>query len=295
VTAVVEQALEAGFSHIDTASYYANEQFVCIAIRESGLPREDVWVTSKYERFDNDVQGAVRTSLHKLGLAHLDLYLVHSPESIVNDDVEGLWGRMVDIREAGLAKSIGVSNFKLDLLQRIVKMGKRLPAVNQIELHPYNYASWKDVLEFSAKHGIITEAYSSLAPITKYYGGALDPVLATIAQRIGGTPGQVLFKWAHAKGFVVVTTTERRTRLDEYLAVFHLPDLTPDEIEAIDKAGVKGPPLVRVEFGFSCILTLPQTLVPSRRKRRVARGAMSILLVVLFWRWLGWPGLAWAH
>jgi diketogulonate reductase-like aldo/keto reductase len=161
-----------------------------------------------------------------------------------------------------VGRSIGVSNFKLELLQRIVKIGKTLPTVNQvrftaiawivvrtgtrlqIELHPYNYASWKQVLDFSAKHGIVTEAYGSLAcvlyssrqyctklqkksPITKYPGGPLDPVLATIAQRIGGTPGQVIFKWAHAKRFVVVTTTERRTRLDEYLGVFHLRAFPP--------------------------------------------------------------------
>lgn len=85
---------------------YANEQFVGAAIRESGLPREDLWVTGKYGGRDDDVQGAVRTSLRKLGLAHFDLYLVHTPWSIVNDDVERLWGRMVDIREAGLAKYV---------------------------------------------------------------------------------------------------------------------------------------------------------------------------------------------
>ncbi len=181
---------------------YANEQFVGKAIRESGLAREDVWVTSKYDGHDDNVQGAVRTTLRKLGLAHLDLYLVHSPRVIVNDDLEGLWRRMVEIREAGLAKcvfyclwpmdgegltsayagrSIGVSNFTLELLQRVVKIGKTLPAVNQvrrldrawrrmaesrpaqIRVHPYNYASCKEVLEFSAKHAIVTEAYGSLA------------------------------------------------------------------------------------------------------------------------------------
>jgi len=179
VTAIVEQALEVGFSHIDTAAgmlrlcisswflyplpfpplpsagrpAYANEQFVGTAIRESGLPREDVWVTGKYHRHDNDVQGAVRTTLRKLGLAHLNLYLVHSPGVIVNDDLEGLWARMVEVREAGLAKcafyclwprdgesltsarggrSIGVTNFTLELLQRVVKIGQTLPAVSQV-------------------------------------------------------------------------------------------------------------------------------------------------------------------
>ncbi|KAH9033515.1 NADP-dependent oxidoreductase domain-containing protein [Lactarius pseudohatsudake] len=282
VTAVVEQALEAGFSHIDTAAQYANEQFVGRALRESGLARADVCVTGKYGGWDDDVQGAVRTTLGKLGLTHLDLYLVHHPSLIVNDDVERLWGRMVEIRSAGLAKSIGVSNFPLELLQRVVKTGV-LPAVNQIRLHPYNYASWKEVLEFSAKHGIVTEAYGSLAPITTYPGGPVDPVLSTIARRIGGTPGQVIFKWVHAKGFVVVTTTERRTRLDEYLAVVHLPDLTKDEIDAIDRAGALGPP--------SSVLVRARELVRTERARRAALGTMVVLSVVLFLRRLGWLAL----
>lgn len=289
VTAVVEQALEAGFSHIDTAAFYANEHFVGAAIRESGLSREDVWVTGKYDGSDDDVQGAVRTTLRKLGLAHLNLYLVHGLWTIVNDDVEKLWGHMVEVREAGLARSIGVSNFTLELLQRVVKTGKTVPAVNQIEFHPYNYASWKEALEFSAKHGIVTEAYGSLAPLTKYPGGPVDPVLATIARRIGGSPGQVLFKWVHAKGFVVVTTTERRSRLDEYLAVVHLPDLTPDEIEAIDKAGALGPPPP------SSALARTRELVRTPRARRAALGTMAVLLVVMFLRRLGWLGLPCAH
>ncbi|KAH9056898.1 NADP-dependent oxidoreductase domain-containing protein [Lactarius vividus] len=286
VTAVVEQALEAGFSHIDTAAAYTNEQFVGAALRESGLPRVDVCVTGKYDGRDDDVQGAVRTTLGKLGLTHLDLYLVHGPWNIVNDDVEGLWGRIVEIRSAGLAKSIGVSNFTLELLQRVVKTGV-IPAVNQIQLHPYNYASWKEALEFSAKHGIVTEAYGSLAPITKYPGGPVDPVLSTIARRIGGTPGQVIFKWAHAKGFVVVTTTERRTRLDEYLAVVHLPDLTKDEIDAIDRAGALGPP--------SSALVRARELVRTERARRAALGTMVVLSVVLFLRRLGWLAFPCAH
>ncbi|KAH9160221.1 2,5-diketo-D-gluconic acid reductase [Lactarius sanguifluus] len=287
VTAVVEQALEAGFSHIDTAAFYANEQFVGRALRESGLSRADVCVTGKYGGRDNDVQGAVRTTLSKLGLTHLDLYLVHFPSLIVNDDVEGLWGRMVEIRSAGLAKSIGVSNFTLELLQRVVKTGM-LPAVNQIQLHPYNYASWKEVLEFSAKHGIVTEAYGSLAPITTYPGGPVDPVLSTIARRIGGTPGQVIFKWAHAKGFVVVTTTERRTRLDEYLGVVHLPDLTKDEIDAIDRAGALGPP-------GSALVVRARELARTERARRAALGTMVVLSFVLLLRRLGWLALPCAH
>jgi len=243
VSEIVEQAFDAGFSHIDCAAFYANEQYIGAAIRECGLARQDMWITTKYD--GGDVLDAVRTSLRKLGLEHLDLYLVHGTWTIKNGDIEGVWNDMIKARESGLSRSIGVSNFTLEWLQRIIKTGNVVPAVNQINLHPYNYASWRDVLEFSAKHGIVIEAYGSLAPITTYPGGPLDPVLATIARRIGGTPGQVIFKWAHAKGFVVVTTTARRTRLDEYLGVVDLPDLTRGEVEAIDEAGAKGPPASR--------------------------------------------------
>jgi len=240
VTEIVEQAFHSGFSHIDCAAFYANEEFVGTAIRESGVARRDLWITTKYD--GGEVLDAVHASLHKLGVEHLDLYLIHGPWIIPNGDVERLWDDIIEVREAGLTESIGVSNFTLELLQRVVEMGKVLPAVNQINLHPYNYASWKDVLEFSAKHGIVTEAYGTLAPITTYPGGPVDPVLAAIARRIGGTPGQVIFKWAHAKGFVVVTTTARRARMDEYLRVVHLPELTPGEVEAIDQASAQGPP-----------------------------------------------------
>jgi len=280
VTEIVEQALEAGFSHIDSAAMYENEQNVGTAIRESGLAREDIWITTKYNG-GGDVLEAARTSLGKLGLKHVDLYLIHGPWAIEHDDVEGVWDEMVRVREAGLSKSIGVSNFTLEMLQRVVKMGNVIPAVNQIRLHPYTYASWRDVLEYCAKHGIVTEAYGSLAPITTFPGGPLDPVLATIARRIGGTPGQVIFKWAHAKGFVVVTTTARRTRLDEYLGVVHLPDLTPEEMEAIDKAGAMGPPEPTRSLALLVLSCTHQARV------RAAFGLLVMLFIVVFWHRVG--------
>jgi len=183
-----------------------------------------------------------------------------------------------------------VSNFTLEWLRRIVKTGKVVPAVNQIHLHPYNYASWRDALAFSAKHGIAIEAYGSLAPITTYPGGPLDTVLATIARRIGGTPGQVIFKWAHAKSIVVVTTTARRTRLDEYLNVVHLPDLTSEEVEAIDEAGAKGPPsAASMPSWWLRPLSCARTTAPIR----VLQCVLTLLIVImLLCRYcLGWPAL----
>ncbi|KAI0275482.1 Aldo/keto reductase [Gloeopeniophorella convolvens] len=272
VTELVEQALEAGFSHIDSAAYYANEQYIGTAIRESGLGRDEIFMATKYD--GGDVLEAAQISLDKLGLKHLDLYLIHNPRVIRDGDIEGTWGEMIKVKEAGLARSIGVSNFDLEQLQRIVKMGKTIPAVNQIQLNPYNYAWWKDTLEFSEKHGIVTAIFSSLAPITTYPDGPLDRVLAAAAKRIGGTPVQVIFKWAHAKGFVVVTTTSQRTRMQEYLDTADLQDLTIEEIDAIDVAGAKGPP----------------TQLVVRPRVRVA-GVLALLLLVMVLRYLGWFSL----
>lgn len=262
-----------------TAEYY-NEQFVGAAIRESGLAREDLWITTKF--MEGDVLEEVHTSLRNLGLKHLDLYLIHGPWSIKNDDVEGLWNDMTKVKQAGLAKSVGVSNFTPELLRRVVKTGKVVPAVNQIRLHPYNYASLRDTLAFCAKYGIVIEAYGSLDPITRFPGGPVDPVLAAIARRIGGTPAQVLFKWVHAKGFVVVTTTAKRARLEEYLGVVHLPDLTTEEVGAIDEAGAQGPP------------TPVRVLALSSRAHaafvRVALGTLVALVTIMALCRFGWRG-----
>ncbi|KAA1478082.1 Aldo/keto reductase [Dentipellis sp. KUC8613] len=237
-TEYVDHALEAGFSHIDTAAIYKNESSVGEAIRASGLERSDLWVTTKYD--GGDILQGIQTSLSKLGLKSVDLYLIHFPR-LVSSDFEGAWEEFEKLKKDGLAKSIGVSNFSVQDLKTVVNSGSITPSVNQIRLHPYNYASYKDLLAYSAQHNIVIEAYGSLAPITTYPGGPVDKVLATIAKRIGGTPAQVIFKWVIAKGAVVVTTTSKESRLKEYLAVVDLPDLTADEIAAIEEAGAKGP------------------------------------------------------
>ncbi|KAI0057694.1 Aldo/keto reductase, partial [Artomyces pyxidatus] len=230
----VDRALEAGFSHIDTAAMYQNEDSVGLAIRESGLDRSDLYITTKYG--GGDIQDSVRSSLYKLGVKSVDLYLIHNPRLVAND-FEGAWAEFVKIKESGLAKSIGVSNFTVEQLQTIVKTGKTKPAVNQIRFHPYNYASYEDLLAYSAKHDIVIEAYGSLAPITTYPAGPLTPVLNQIAARIHGTPAQVIFKWVLAKGAVIVTTTSKPARLQEYLAV---ADLGAFGVSLLDLCGVLG-------------------------------------------------------
>jgi len=168
------------------------------------------------------------------------LYIIHSPRTI-KGPIEDAWKEFEKIKEDGLSKSIGVSNFNVEQLQQLLKTAKIKPAVNQIFFNPYNWKQIKELVEYSDAQGIVTEAYSSLTPITRTPGGPVDPVLKTIGLRLGATPAQVLFSWVKSKGAVIVTTTTKVNRLHEYLDAADLPELTSDEISAIEEAGAKGP------------------------------------------------------
>jgi len=237
VTQYVQQALETGFSHIDTAAYYQTEETVGIALRESGLARSDFYITTKFS--GGDIRQSFSNSLNKLGLKHVDLYLIHNPALV--SDLEGTWKVFEKIKEKGFSKSIGVSNFTVDQLQKLSKTSKITPAVNQILFHPYNYAETKPLLEYCQKHGIVVEAYSSLTPVTKSPGGPVDAPVAAAAKARGATATQIILLWVRSKGVVIVTTSTSKEHLEEYLAVADLPPLTQEEIDAIDAAGAKGP------------------------------------------------------
>ncbi|KAF8063229.1 Aldo/keto reductase [Lyophyllum atratum] len=265
---IVMQAIETGFSHIDTAQIYHNEASVGEAIRESGLSREELFITTKY--FSRPIQESVRDSLAKLGIKSTDLYLIHTPATVLHD-LEGAWKELEKVKEDGLTRSIGISNFNVEEMQKIMKVAKVKPAVNQIELHPYNYAEQKKILEYSAKHDIVIEAYSSLTPITKHPGGPVDAPVNAAAKRLSITPTQVILAWAKAKGVVIVTTSSRKERLEEYLAVADLPPLTDEEIAAIDLAGAKGPPATF--FGVQ---------IPLKTARSVVAFAAACVIYTLY-------------
>ncbi|KAG2352914.1 NADP-dependent oxidoreductase domain-containing protein [Suillus spraguei] len=239
VTDYVGQAIENGFSHIDTAQYYQTETYVGLAIKESGLPRSSLYITTKYSS-GGSPQQAIQQSLNKIGLSYVDMYLVHFPELF--SDFESGWQGFERMKKDGLTRSIGVSNFTLDNLQKLLKTAVTKPAVNQIRFHPYNYASHKALLEYCAKQGITVQAYGSLNSITQNPGGPVDAVVDAAARRIGATSNQVIFSWVRSKGVAIVTTSRSKERLQEYLAVEDLPPLTAEEIAAIDAAGAKGPP-----------------------------------------------------
>ncbi|GLB40902.1 putative aldo keto reductase [Lyophyllum shimeji] len=235
----VDQAISVGFSHVDTAQAYRNEAEAGVAIRESGLARENIFITTKYSGLDGlDIPTSINNSLKNLGVTYVDLYLIHHPRLAV-PDIPTAWKQMEELKEKGLVKSIGVSNFGVVELGVLLASAKIKPAAHQIMLHPYVYATQKPIMEYGAKHGIVTEGYSPLIPITQLPGGPLDEPLKTIAKRLSATSDQVLLAWVKAKGAVVVTTSSKRYRLEGYLRAADFA-LTADDISALDEAGERG-------------------------------------------------------
>ncbi|KAG2751771.1 Aldo/keto reductase [Suillus brevipes Sb2] len=235
----VKQALENGYNHLDTAQNYRNEEETGVALKETGLSRSDVFVTTKYSGVDSlDVPTSIKNSLDKLGVSDVDLYLVHSPRLAV-PDIPTCWAQMEKVKEDGLAKSIGISNFGVQHMETLMASAQIKPAVNQILLHPYVYQRQKPILEYAAKNGIVIEAYSALIPITQSPGGPLDKPLNEIAAKFGATTEQILLAWTKAKGAVVVTASSKKTRLQGYIAAGDIT-LSPEDIAAIDAAGALG-------------------------------------------------------
>jgi len=249
----VEQALGVGFDHVDTAQVYRNEAEAGQALRESGVSRTDVYITTKYSGL-KDVETSIQDSLKNLGVSYVDLYLIHSPR-LANGDIPGLWSQFQQIQSRGLAKSIGVSNFNVADLTTLLKDAKVKPAVNQILFHPYVHAQQLPIVEYCKKQGIVIEAYSPLIPVTKQPGGPLEKPLATIGARTGATSDQILLAWNKAKGTVVVTTSSKKERLQGYLKAGDL-ELTTQDIHDIDFAGAIGPVCMwRVVFGRLAMAT----------------------------------------
>ena len=222
-------ALAVGYRHIDTASIYNNEADVGDAIADSGLNRSDVFVTTKVW---NEDQGYDKTlaafdlSLETLGLDYVDLYLIHWPVPVLRLDT---WRALERLTLDGRVRDIGVSNYMARHLGEILEYAPVVPAVNQIELSPYNYRSRLETVEMCRKHGIVVEAYS---PLTK--GRKLDdPVLAEIGGAYGKTPAQVLIRWAIDQGFVVLAKSIQPGRIAENYNVFDF-SLSSDDMARLD-------------------------------------------------------------
>ncbi|KAF7326705.1 Aldo/keto reductase [Mycena sanguinolenta] len=305
VTRFVEQAIDVGFTHIDTAQCALRDRGrVVLRVLSASTnsshtqssserqSRSAVWrgLRCMSPRNRTGPEGRCtktsRTVCPKcLGLKFVDLYLIHNPRFF--NDLDSVWREFEAIQEAGLAKSIGVSNFTLKPLQSLVRNARVIPAVNQIEFHPYNWAQNKEMVEWSTEQGILTAGYSSLTSITKYPGGPVDAPVAAAAARHGISPTQVLLLWARAKGVVIVTTTSNKGRLEEYLATGDLPPLSPEEVAAIDEAGAQGPPTTvwsrLADSGHAAKFALGTAVMRNR-------GTAKVFALALFCA-VGWYGL----
>jgi diketogulonate reductase-like aldo/keto reductase len=232
VTAVVS-AIEAGYRLLDTAVNYQNEQEVGEAIRRSSVPRDELFVTSKlpgrHHGYD-DAIASVHGSLERLGLDHLDLHLVHWPNPSVGRYVEA-WRALVDLREQGLVRSIGVSNFTGTHLERIIAETGVTPVVNQIELHPY--FPQREMRAVHERLGIQTESWS---PLGKRQAPFTEPPVAAAAEKYGVTPGQVILRWQVQLGSIPIPKSATPERQRANLDVFAF-DLTTDEVDAITALG----------------------------------------------------------
>jgi len=239
----VTKALEVGYRHIDTAEMYGNERGVGEAIRAFGLDRGEVFVTSKlnngFHRPD-DARAAFDGTLSALGFDDVDLFLIHWPlPTLYDGDFVSTWKTLEEFQRDGRARSIGVSNFQVDHLERLAAETDAVPAVNQIELHPYFLND--EVRAYGEAHGIATEAWSPIAQ-----GQVLDdPVVGRIADRLGRSPAQVVLRWHIQRGNVIFpkSTTPERIKENFELFDFELAASDMDEIAALDRgeAGRIGP------------------------------------------------------
>jgi 2,5-diketo-D-gluconate reductase A len=221
-------ALEVGYRHIDTAEMYGNEKQVGEAVAASGLDRSEIFVTSKLNNGFHARDAALAAfdgTLEALGFDYLDLFLIHWPLPTISDFVE-TWKAMQELYESGRVKAIGVSNFQAAHLQRLFDQTSIVPAVNQIEVHPY--LAQDTLRAFDAAHGIATEAWSPIAQ-GKVLG---DEVIVSIAEKVGKTPAQVTLRWHIQRGDIVFPKSVTRSRVEENFAIFDF-ELADDDIKSI--------------------------------------------------------------
>ena len=223
----VAYALEIGYRLFDTAKLYGNERDLGAAVRENGIPREEIFVTTKLWNNDHGYESALRAfekSRRELGLDYVDLYLIHWPVPGLRQES---WKALQKIRDQGLARSVGVSNYTIRHLEELLPSTAIPPAVNQVEFHPFLYQ--RPLLEFSESKRIQLEAYS---PLTR--GHRLDhPVITQVVAKYGRTPAQVLIRWSLQHGLVVIPKSIRPDRIRENAGVFDF-ELKREDMARLD-------------------------------------------------------------
>jgi 2,5-diketo-D-gluconate reductase A len=239
----VTRALEIGYRHIDTAEMYENEREVGEGLRASGPGRDEVFITSKLNngahRPDN-ARRAFEGTLSALGFDRVDLFLIHWPlPTLYDGDYVSTWQVLEEFKADGRARSIGVSNFQVEHLERLAAETEVVPAVNQIELHPYFQN--REVAAYGEEHGIVTEAWSPIAQ-----GDVLDdPEIGAVAEKLGRTPAQVVLRWHIQHGYIVFPKSVTTERIRENFELFDF-ELDADDMSRIDsldrgEEGRRGP------------------------------------------------------
>ncbi|WP_106206647.1 aldo/keto reductase [Kineococcus rhizosphaerae] len=227
--AAVRTALEVGYRHLDTAQMYGNEAETLQGVLDSGVPREDVWITSKLNNGAHEpdaARAAVDSSVEKLG-GPIDLYLIHWPlPTLYGGDFVSTWKVLEEARADGRLRSIGVSNFQVPHLRRLAQEATVVPAVNQIEVHPY--FGNEEVRSYCGEHQIGVEAWSPIAQ-----GKVLDnPTITAVADRLGKTPAQVVLRWHVERGDIVFPKSVTRSRVEENFDLFSF-ELTEEDLALI--------------------------------------------------------------
>lgn len=243
---VVRTALSVGYRHIDTAMYYHNEEAVGKAIRESGISREEIFVTTKMWNADQrsgKVKEAFEASMKRLDIGYIDLYLIHWP---VEGKYVKTWKKFEEIYQTGKVKSIGVSNFKQKHLEMLLEESEVIPAVNQIELHPY--LTQESDLVFCKAMGIQVEAWSQFA--ANQTGLFEEKILVDLADKYSKSPAQIVLRWDYQRGVVTIPKSANEGRMKQNLDIFDF-ELTENEIKEISSLNKNmriGPDPDRVDF-----------------------------------------------
>lgn len=220
-------ALDFGYRHIDTAAIYENEESVGEGIRKSGIPREEIFVTTKVWNSDQGYDKALRAfdrSIKKLGLDYVDLYLIHWPVEGLRKDT---WKALEYLHGNGKVSSIGVSNYTIKHLEELLELASILPIINQVEFHPYLYQ--KELMDYCNSKNIIIEAYSPLVRGRKFK----DPKLIKIAEKYSKSPAQILIRWALQHNLVVLPKSAHRERIIENASVFDF-NISAEDMNFLD-------------------------------------------------------------
>jgi methylglyoxal/glyoxal reductase len=226
---MVKAALLAGYRLIDTARAYGNEADVGEAIRESGIPREEIFVTTKLWNSDQGYESALRAfggSLERLGLEYIDLYLIHWPATPRR---QSSWHALRELYKSKRARSVGVSNYTVRHMRELLEDTDVVPAVNQIEIHPFVYDEQRPIVEFCQQHDIVVEAYSPLARGSR----VRNPQIRAIAERLGKTPAQVLLRWCIQHDTVPLPRSNSTGHITENFAVFDF-ELSSEDMHTLD-------------------------------------------------------------